>query len=643
MLHIAFWLIDSMLSPHQVQLFKPGALTPMDTGSGYRSSEAGAAASAATGSGRVEVDTPAGIDSFAIATPCSSSHTSVPATPIWTEAQIQDLQAAIELQQVHVYQLQSNPQLQALEQQQQDQQREQQQQQQQQQAQVEQLQQQLLQHKELLHQQQQLLVNQQHHNKWQQQQLLVHQQSVVVPQMQPHPPTGAAAMPPAGAAPHQMPPPMPPTGPPPPTGHRVAAAAAAAVAAHGSNINVQNGFMCCYTHGSDLKQICKYCIAIQGLKVACVEAQIDPVLVYQQQVQPLQQQQLVDQQQQHQQQDAATAAATAAAGTIAASAAGQRLAIAATVPTPKHVFTDEDRAAFDNALDKYGLDKNPGRWSNCCWELHDKRRFVRQHMDALYASAPKESWEYGSVPKDCNAQSFLATNALLNICRPRGCFDDKMLATLFDNIRLLTVAFQDIKFSEGRALFMRWFCPEWQEQEFIYKRHNADFVKWLQYHTPECLQWFEHGHYGLWEWPYRMNLLVTLIVKLPITDGSFQRISHKDVINKLVDTCQSVGNLWHALMAACDIMVSDYHGNSEHQTYWYKALYLKYAATRQDAICAILNQIPQLSCYEDGQIIYWGAEMKANNKPPAKKQYAIAVPQVQKVFMDGPNGGTDIS
>ena len=35
--------------------------------------------------------------------------------------------------------------------------------------------------------------------------------------------------------------------------------------------------------------------------------------------------------------------------------------------------------------------------------------------------------------------------------------------------------------------------------------------------------------------------------------------------------------------------------------------------------------------------------MKGSNKPPAKKQYALAVPQVQKVYMDGPAGGTDIS
>ena len=163
MLHIAFWLIDSMLSPHQVHLFKPGALTPQHLAGSeqhhqqhHQAMASGAAASAA--SGWVEVATPACIDSFSIATPCSSSHTEA-ATPI-SVAQIQDLRAAIEMQEVHLYQLQNNPQLQALEehqqqvQQQQVQQQEQQQQQQQQHAQVEQLQKQLLQQKDLLHQQQ---------------------------------------------------------------------------------------------------------------------------------------------------------------------------------------------------------------------------------------------------------------------------------------------------------------------------------------------------------------------------------------------------------------------------------------------------------------------------------------------------------
>jgi hypothetical protein len=134
-----------------------------------------------------------------------------------------------------------------------------------------------------------------------------------------------------------------------------------------------------------------------------------------------------------------------------------------------------------------------------------------------------------------------------------------------------------------------------------------------------------------------------VIVKLPITDGSFQTIQHKDVIHRFVHTCQQVGGLLPALMAACDIMVSDYHGNRQDAVYWYKAVYMKYASTRQEAICVILSEVPKLSCYEDGQRIYWGAEMKGSNKPPAKKQYALAVPQVQKVYMDGPNGGTDIS
>jgi len=416
--------------------------------------------------------------------------------------------------------------------------------------------------------------------------------------------------------------------------HQQQDAAAAAVAAHGSNTNVQNGLVCCFTHGSAPKQICKYCRAIQGLQIACVEAKISPVLAYQQLVEPLQQQllvkeqqqlqQLVKQQQQHQQQDAAAAAATTAAGGIAAAAgdistARQLWAIAASVPPPRHVFTDEARDAFNAALDKYGLDPRPEKWSNCCWDFYGPRRFVKQHMETLYASAPRDTWDYASVPRDCNVQTCLATNAYLDICNTTRCYDDKMLNQLLGNCRLLTATCQEIKFHQCQPLFMKWFNGEWGDQEFVYKNHNAAFVKWLKSNTPECLKWFQNLHYGLWEWPYQQSLLVTVIVKVPITDGSFHRIQHKDVIQMLVDTCSHLGTLWPALMAACDLMVSDYDGNSPELVFWCKAIYMKFAATRQDAVLCILKEVPKLCCYEEGRKIFWGSEMKGNNKPRAKK------------------------
>ena len=64
-----------------------------------------------------------GMESFAIATPCSG--TSIPATPMWTDAQMVEVQLNIQLQEEQLFQLQHNGKLQELQQQQQDQQEQQ--------------------------------------------------------------------------------------------------------------------------------------------------------------------------------------------------------------------------------------------------------------------------------------------------------------------------------------------------------------------------------------------------------------------------------------------------------------------------------------------------------------------------------------
>ena len=71
--HIACWLIDSMTSS-QAKLFKPGALTPSSM------------ASSMEVPGWESVVEVTGMERFAIATPCSG--TSIPATPMWTDAQM---------------------------------------------------------------------------------------------------------------------------------------------------------------------------------------------------------------------------------------------------------------------------------------------------------------------------------------------------------------------------------------------------------------------------------------------------------------------------------------------------------------------------------------------------------------------------
>ena len=74
-----------------------------------------------------------------------------------------------------------------------------------------------------------------------------------------------------------------------------------------------------------------------------------------------------------------------------------------------------------------------------------------------------------------------------------------MLAKLIANIKLLTVTYQEIRMAECRQLFMQWKLPDWPDAQFNYHKHNVDFVRWLEHHPPDCINWFQAGHYGLWE------------------------------------------------------------------------------------------------------------------------------------------------
>ena len=74
----------------------------------------------------------------------------------------------------------------------------------------------------------------------------------------------------------------------------------------------------------------------------------------------------------------------------------------------------------------------------------------------------------------------------------------------------------------------------------------------------------------------------------------------------MVGECKGICNLLAAVLASCDVMVSDYHGNRDTDTSWYKAIYLKIQITRQEAAATIFNQIQIFKSKEGRQDIYWG-------------------------------------
>ena len=148
LVHIAFWLIDSILKAmyNQVKLFKQGALTPS------MASDIPGTPSGASDSNWEHVRQNQA-DNFIIHTPGAAS---VPASPLWSEEQKQQLQHEQKMQELH-----NNKKLQEL------------QQQQQQHEQEQQLQQQILQQIESSKQQQQVM---QHEKKQYEQYTMLRQQ-----------------------------------------------------------------------------------------------------------------------------------------------------------------------------------------------------------------------------------------------------------------------------------------------------------------------------------------------------------------------------------------------------------------------------------------------------------------------------------
>ena len=115
------------------------------------------------------------------------------------------------------------------------------------------------------------------------------------------------------------------------------------------------------------------------------------------------------------------------------------MAIAARVPVPSQVFTQADYVTFDNALVKFGMETSPANYIRTGWELKCRRVTVRQLMERLCKEPPKDTWDFDSVPKECNVQAYLATEAFVDRCAAKGSFDDSMLAKLVGNLKLLTM------------------------------------------------------------------------------------------------------------------------------------------------------------------------------------------------------------
>ena len=137
--------------------------------------------------------------------------------------------------------------------------------------------------------------------------------------------------------------------------------------------------------------------------------------------------------------------------------------------------------------------------------------------------------------------------------------------------------------------------------------------------------------------------MVSVIAKVPITGGRFHSIGHKEVIQLFVECCGINPRLVSALQAVGDVMVSDYHGNGLYDVLKYKALYLKLAASRLDAIAVLMDEILMLQSSQGRDDISWGAEMSQSNRPPNKHQIAVHKKQQQQVCIQGPHGPIDLS
>ena len=102
-------------------------------------------------------------------------------------------------------------------------------------------------------------------------------------------------------------------------------------------------------------------------------------------------------------------------------------------------------------------------------------------MNKLWMDCSKD-WDTFNIPKYCNPQAYVATQLLLDICKPKGEVDDTMLNKLIQNLKLLTLVYQHIKATECKRLFMAWWNKDYQHwpEEFNYKKHNRHFVRWIE-------------------------------------------------------------------------------------------------------------------------------------------------------------------
>ena len=71
---------------------------------------------------------------------------------------------------------------------------------------------------------------------------------------------------------------------------------------------------------------------------------------------------------------------------------------------------------------------------------------------------------------DCNHQAFWAGELLLQICREVGEMDDYMLQKLVLNLKLLTLAYQHIKGTESKKLFMDWWNRHYHSNWWDYEK-----------------------------------------------------------------------------------------------------------------------------------------------------------------------------
>ena len=120
---------------------------------------------------------------------------------------------------------------------------------------------------------------------------------------------------------------------------------------------------------------------------ACAEAHVDAATVYQEQ-----------QQQQ------------AGAGAAAVASMEATMALAAMVPARTIKFGGTARAKFDEGLQRYALEPEPGRFITNGWTNVSSSK-VYAHMTKLWEQANKDDWDTSRIPMDCNPPGMVSRPA----------------------------------------------------------------------------------------------------------------------------------------------------------------------------------------------------------------------------------------